>query len=117
MSVRPITETLNRLRGGLFVDECSEKLAGVVKSVEETGKAGRITITIDLKKSAGALAITAKVTDKTPEAAPEADLLWATVEGNLTPQNPNQRSLQFGEVDRSTGEILVVPAQRPPMAG
>ena len=117
MSVRPITETLARLQGGAFLDDCSDKLAKVVRQVEETGKAGRLTITIDLKKSAGALALVAKVTDKAPEAAPEADLLWATVEGNLTAQNPNQRSLQFGEVNRDTGEILAVPAGRAPMAG
>ena len=117
MSVRPFQETLARLQGGAFADECAEKLAGIVRSVEATGKAGRLTITIDLKKSAGAMAIRAKATDKVPEALPEEDLLWPTVEGNLSPQNPNQRSLQFGEVDRTTGEILAVPAQRPPMAG
>ncbi len=116
MSVRPITETLARLQSGMFLDDCSEKLAEVVKSVEGTGKAGRLTITLDLKKSAGALAIVAKCTNKTPEAPPDADLLWATVEGNLTPQNPNQRSLQFGEVDKSTGQVMPVPNARP-MAG
>lgn len=115
MSIRPITDTLRLLQGGVFLDECSELLAEVVRSVDETGKAGKLTITLDLKKSGGALAITAKATNKVPEAAPDADLLWATVEGNLTLDNPTQRKLdlrvapgtptQMRNVDPETGEI------------
>lgn len=112
---RPITDTLRILQGGAFLDECSDKLAEVVKSVDETGKAGKLTITIDLKKSGGALAITAKCTNKAPETAPDADLLWPTVEGNLSIDNPNQRRLDLRPVeepgravrsaDPETGEI------------
>lgn len=50
---RPITDTLRILQGGTFMDECSELLADVVKSVDETGKPGKLTITLDLKKSGG----------------------------------------------------------------
>lgn len=116
MSIRPITDTLRLLQGGVFLDECSELLAEVVRSVDETGKAGKLTITLDLKKSGGALAITAKATNKVPEAAPDADLLWATVEGNLTLDNPTQRKLdlrvapatpaQMRNVGPDTGEIV-----------
>lgn len=108
MSAKPITDTLRLLQGGTFIDQCTDKLAGIVKSVDETGKAGKLTITLDIKKQNGALSVLAKVTDKTPEAAPDADLFWPTVEGNLSTENPSQRKLQFGEVDRNTGEILNV---------
>lgn len=104
MSVKPITDTLRRLQGGVFLDNCSEKLAAIVKSVDETGKAGRLTITLDLKKQNGAVSILAKVTDKTPEAAPDADLFWATVEGNLSLDNPNQRKLDLRSVDAAPRE-------------
>jgi hypothetical protein len=96
---RAITDTLRILQGGAFLDECSDLLADVVKSVDETGKAGRLTITLDMKKSGGALAITAKVTNKSPEKAPDADLLWPTVEGNLSIDNPAQRKLDLRPVD------------------
>lgn len=98
MSVRPITETLRLLHGGLFIDECSESLNEAVRGVDETGKAGKVTIVLDLKKSGGAIAITAKVTNKTPETAPDADLLWPTVEGNLSVDNPAQRKLDLQPV-------------------
>lgn len=112
---RPITDTLRLLQGGAFLDLCSEKLAETVTSVEETGKAGKLTITIDLKKAGGAIAIDAKVTNKAPEPKADSDLMWATVEGNLVTENPAQRKFAFAEVtapkreivDQSTGEISV----------
>lgn len=116
--IRPITDTLRLLQGGVFLDQCSEQMADLVKSVDDTGKAGKLTITLDFKKSGGAMAITAKVTNKTPERAPDADLLWPTVEGNLSIDNPNQRKLdlrvaekapkEIRNVDQSTGEIKSV---------
>ena len=97
MSIRPITDTLRILQGGAFLDQCSDKLAEVVQHVEETGKAGKLTITLDIKKAGGALAISAKASNKVPETKPDEDLMWATVEGNLTQENPNQRKLNFFE--------------------
>lgn len=117
MSIRPITDTLRILQGGVFLDQCSEQLAEVVRSVDETGKAGKLTITLDLKKAGGALSITAKVTNKVPEQKADEDLLWPTVEGNLSLDNPNQRKLdlriapsqpasELRQVDPATGEVL-----------
>lgn len=115
MSTRPITDTLRQLQGGQFIDECSDQLAALVRGVDETGKPGKLTITLALKKSSGAIEIAAAVTNKTPEPKPDTDLLWPTVEGNLTVDNPNQRKLdlQVAEkpaaplrnVDKETGEI------------
>jgi hypothetical protein len=120
MSVRPITDTLRLLQGGVFLDQCSTALAGIVKGVDETGKAGKLTITLDVKKVGGAVSVLAKVTDKTPEESADPDMFWPTVEGNLSLQNPNQRSLDLQEVpskpkevrtvDPDTGEIKVATA-------
>lgn len=114
---RPITDTLRLLQGGIFLDQCSDKLAEIVKGVDETGKAGKLTITLDMKKAGGALSITAKVTNKVPEQKADEDLLWPTVEGNLSLDNPNQRKLdlrvapsqpaaELRHVDPATGEIM-----------
>lgn len=105
MSIRPITDTLRVLQGGTFLDQCSEAMAGIVKGVDETGKAGKLTITLDVKKAGGAVSVLAKVTDKTPEEAPDADLFWPTVEGNLSVNNPNQRSLDLKTVEARPSEV------------
>jgi hypothetical protein len=115
MSTRPITDTLRQLQGGLFIDQCSELFVSIVRGVEDTGKAGKLTITLDVKKVNAAVSVLAKVTDKTPEKSPDADLFYATVEGNLTTDNPNQRKLDLRvaepahksmrNVDTETGEI------------
>ena len=116
MSVKPITSTLGLLHGGLFLDRVSELFAGVVRGVEDTGKPGRLTITLDVMKVNPAVSVLAKVTDRVPEAPPDADLFYATVEGNLSLDNPNQRKLDLRVaagndqtalrgVDPTTGEI------------
>ena len=102
------------LHGGLFLDEISEAAAGIVRGVEETGKPGKLTITLDYKKVGAAISVLAKVSDKTPEEAPDADLFYATVEGNLSLNNPAQRQLDLQvaptnrdvrDADPATGEI------------
>lgn len=106
MSVRPITDTLRLLDGGVFLDRASDELAELVKQVELTGKAGKLTLSLDLKKvGGGALQITPTVTAKVPEPKLDATLLWATVEGNLTTDNPSQQKLDLRQVDTSTGEL------------
>jgi len=96
---KPITDTLRLLQGGIFLDQCSELFASIIRGVEDTGKAGKLTITLDVKKVNAAVSVLAKVTDKTPEKAPDADLFYATVEGNLSLDNPNQRKLDLRPVE------------------
>lgn len=102
---RPITDTLRMLHGGLFIENISDLFAGVVRSVDETGKAGKLTITLDIKKVGAAISVTAKATDKVPEKAPDSDLFYATVEGNLTVDNPAQRKLDLRMADAPTKEV------------
>lgn len=96
---RPIFDTLKLLNEGMFLDECADKLAEAVKAVDETDKNGKLTITLDLKKAGGAIAIVATVTNKVPEQKADSTLLWPTVEGNLALDNPAQRKLDLRQVD------------------
>ncbi len=105
---KPLIDTLKLLQGGSFLDQCADLLAETVKSVDETGKGGKLTITLDFKRSNGAIAIQSKVTNKVPEPIADADLLWATVEGNLSQSNPNQRSLDLRGVDTPQRDVRAV---------
>ena len=103
---KPFGETMRLFRQGQFNDECAELFAQMVRGVEETGKAGKLTITIDVKKAGAAVQVAAKVTDKTPEPTPDADLFWTTVEGNLTHSNPNQQQLDLKPVDGTERRVV-----------
>lgn len=105
---KPITDTLRLLQGGTFIDKCSDQLAEAVRMVDETGKAGKLTITLDLKKSGAAVAIKAKVTNKVPEAAADDDLMWPTTEGNLVLENPAQRKLDLRVAGQAPTEVKSV---------
>ena len=102
---KPISETLRLFQGGDFNIKAGELFASVLRGVEDTGKAGKLTITLDVKQQNGAVAVLAKVTDKTPEVLPDADLYWTTPDGNLSLRNPAQRDLDLQTVDKGTGEI------------
>jgi hypothetical protein len=109
MSVRPITDTLRQLDGGAFLDIASTELAHLVRQVDETGKSGSLTIKLELKRHRqGAINILPSVVAKVPQVKADPTLLWATVEGNLTPDNPNQQKLDLRQVDPTTGEIRVI---------
>lgn len=105
MSVKPITTTLALLHGGAFIDEASDKMAELVKMVEETGKAGTMTISIAIKKAGGAMQIDAGIKAKIPEPKPDSTLLWATVEGNLVMDNPAQQKLDLRDANAPKGEL------------
>lgn len=114
---RPITDTLRLLDEGAFMDKCSELLAALVRGVEETGRPGKLQITLALKRGTkGAMLITPDVTTKVPETKPEATMLWATTEGNLTVDNPRQQKLDLRQVDPDTGELRTLGSAPAPAA-
>ena len=102
---KPLTDTLRMLQGGAFNSQCGDKLAEIVKAVDETGKPGRLTITINLKRAGGAMQVLARFSDKTPEEIPDADMFWPTVEGNLSIDNPAQRKLDLQPVPSTEREL------------
>ncbi len=116
MELKPITETLRHVRGGMLLDEASEKLAEIVKAVDITGKAGRITIELQVKKlsRSGALEIIDKVTSKIPAEAPLTTMMYPTPEGNLITEDPRQQKLDLKSV-RVVGAADVSPIK--PNAG
>ncbi|MFA5170401.1 MAG: hypothetical protein WC426_02465 [Sulfuriferula sp.] len=102
--IRPITDTLRHIGGGVFIDTASDKLADLVTAVDSSGKQGSINLIITVKKATrgGAMHITGKVkVIKPTEEAMEA-LLFATPEGSLVTEDPHQRSLELKSVPGAT---------------
>lgn len=97
MSVRPITDTLRHIGGGVFIDTASDKLAELVAAVDSTGKAGSIDLKIKMKKATrgGAMHITGTVKLNKPAEEPMEAMLFATPEGNLVADDPHQQKLDL----------------------
>lgn len=100
MSIRPITDTLRHIGGGVFIDTASDKLAELVAAVDSTGKAGSIDLKIKVKKATrgGAMHITGAVKVTKPAEDPMEAMLFATPEGNLVADDPHQQKLDLKSV-------------------
>ncbi|WP_316150484.1 hypothetical protein [Cupriavidus sp. BIC8F] len=104
MSTRPITDTLRHIGGGVFIDLASDKMNELVNAVDSSGKSGKLTLEVSVKKATrgGAMHITGKVTLKKPaEDALEA-MLFATPEGNLVADDPRQQKLDLKNVSSAS---------------
>lgn len=103
---KSFTDQLRLLRGGVFAAECTDKFAELVKTVNATGKAGKLTITLDVKRTNGMIAVLPKVTDKAPEETQEADVFWPLDDGSLSLENPRQRSLDLKPAEPPKTQIV-----------
>ena len=98
---KPITDTMHHIGNGFFIDTASEKMAELVKKVNETNKPGKIDLTINVKKlvKSGAMQITGKVKATMPAEEPMETVLFATEDGGLSPDNPNQQKLNLTVIE------------------
>ena len=103
---KPINENIRDVRienedGDLIpvLDHAGEEFGKLINAVVTNGKAGSITMKIDIKPStAGALAVKATVVSKIPKGLPPESLLWPTPEGNLMAEDPRQTKLDLKPV-------------------
>ena len=102
--IRPITDTLRHIGGGVFIDIASDKLAELVAAVDATGKSGSIDLKIKMKKATrgGAMHITGTVKLNKPAEEPMEAMLFATPDGNLTVDDANQQKLDLRSVAGAT---------------
>lgn len=92
-----------------LLDLASEKLAELVTAITNTGKAGSLTMKIELKPStAGALAVRGDVKIKKPQRMPREALLWATPDGNLMADDPRQIKMELKTVPEQKTELKTV---------
>lgn len=107
--IRPFADTLRDLRRGTVVTELEEGLAEVVRAVEETGKAGKLTLTLTVKPisigsvGTATVAIHDDVKATLPRERPGTVMFAA--DGVLTRNDPRQPELGLRTVNPATGGI------------
>jgi hypothetical protein len=76
--------------------ELSEAMQRLVAAVQETGKAGTLTLRIDIKPQAntdGVVTVTDRVTVKAPQLERPNSIFFITKNAGLSRNDPNQRSI------------------------
>ncbi|SDD94022.1 hypothetical protein SAMN05216337_1017100 [Bradyrhizobium brasilense] len=96
--MRPITDVLREYRRGRAVDLASQRLAELIMAVDETNKAGELTLKIKVKPAKGGgseKTLSIDVKSKVPEMdLPEA-VFFSDQEGNLHRSDPAQQEMTF----------------------
>jgi isopentenyl phosphate kinase len=76
------------------VNEASDQLNDLVTAVRDTGRAGSMTITIDVKPQSkgdvSVLSIGDKITTKMPKVEHGETIMFASADGTLTRNDPRQ---------------------------
>lgn len=106
--VRPFSEFLIQQANGRTHNELSEALHHLIAAVQETGKGGRVQLTVDIKplsKGDGhTLTVTDTVAVKMPKSERPQSVFFVDSDGNLTRNDPRQMSLPLREAeDRRAG--------------
>jgi len=107
---KPITDTMHHIGNGFFISSASDKLQELVKKVNESGKSGKIDLTITVKKQtkSGAMHITGKVKATMPADEPMETLLFATDDGGLSADNPHQQKLNLTVIDENKQPLKTI---------
>ena len=93
---RPITDLLRELRNGQLLEDLASQMATLVSAVESTGKAGSLTLKLDVKpfeKHGGAMVVRDTIKLAAPKIESSGTVLFATPEGALQRSNPRQDDL------------------------
>lgn len=98
---KPLTEVIATIRGGVFNNAASAELKELVERVQESGKAGSITITLTLSphgKGNREIHVTPKLSTKKP-ASPDTQEpgIFYAVRGDLVRDDPDQQKLPLDE--------------------
>jgi hypothetical protein len=103
---RPFSQFMIEQRRGALHAELSDVLREVVAAVQDHGKAGSLTLTIDVKpgaKGTRTLVVSDSIKTKIPQGERPSALFFADDAGNLHRDDPTQPELPLRRVDVGRG--------------
>jgi hypothetical protein len=96
---RPLTDIIGEIENGQFLHEATKAFNDVMEGVNETGKAGKIKITIDVRPTGkNTVSVVAAVDEKIPEHTRPVTTFYVDKQGQLTRRDPNQPDLPLRSV-------------------
>jgi hypothetical protein len=112
--MRLITDILRDIRKGRPVEEATLALADVVRAVDETGKAGAVTIKLTVKpaKHGGPeKTIICDVSCKKPVAEIAPAIFFSDTEGDLHRSDPSQEEMRFAEAKPAATSVAAAQGE------
>ena len=98
--MRLITDILREIRKGQAIEEATAALADVVRAVDETGRPGKLTITLTIKAAPHGgpeKQITAEIKMAKPVASIAPAIFFSDDEGDLFRVDPRQEEMELRE--------------------
>jgi len=97
-AIQPFDAVLRQINHGALVDELTDRLAAVVNGCRETGRAGKITLTLAIKPHGSGntqAEIVTQIKDQIPEPSKPLALFYVNSDGGLQRKNPNQHEMDL----------------------
>lgn len=93
--VRPFADVLRSIDKGEPLDEAADLLVAVANAVKDTGKKGKVVVTLNVapltkENDTGQVVVTVAVTSTVPKRPPRPGVFYVDDDGNLTTRYPGQ---------------------------
>ena len=90
---------ISKMDYGGLAHRLSEDLLTIVREVHSTGRAGGLTLKLDIKPSGdgGRVEITDDITLRRPKGQKGKSMFFATEHGQLLERDPRQKEFKFGD--------------------
>lgn len=101
IQIRPFADVLRDLGRAVVIDEAARQLQQLTTNVAETGKKGRLVLTVEvapMKGNDAAVIVHAKTDLKLPSSEPIAGVFFPDEHGNLRRDDPRQIAIPLREV-------------------
>lgn len=104
-----IMQTMARLQDGFFLGKASDAERELVRSIQETGKAGSLVITLTIKPATrgGAMVVRGDIKVKRPADIPMESMMFAGPDGELLTDDPRQERLDLRVVEEDQAPIIL----------
>lgn len=102
IQVRPFAAVLADLGRAVVIDEAGVQLQQLAATVKETGKKGRLVLTVEIQPMKGneaALMVHAKTDLKLPSSEPIGGVFFPDQHGNLLREDPRQIAIPLRELN------------------
>lgn len=113
MTPRTFPQTIDSLRDGQLSDELTKALVNLTAACAETGRAGTLTLTLQLKPGKGGqIEVFDDVRMKPPKQDRGSSLMFAAADNTLTRDDPRQQQIDgLRTLDQETVELRRIAQQ------